>query len=658
MIRKFSSKESTEKRIPNSARAGASRPDAVRRHDAPDFVNRRPLSIAQRGLQQSIDESPRQTRQGKQLASAFGMPAQRQGGTYDEQDILRNVVEPAQRQAGAHCPVSNRGGLAGAGHGTGMPDEVGAGLERLSGMNLSGVREHDASLNPVQLNARAFAQGRGIDLRRARAQDHPHVSRHVVQPMHGRVKTSVQAEGVSINGAPALEHEADVMGAMALGATITEAPGAHSDDHTAPAENRAQPPASSNCFTVQRKFDASTTFGLEIEFKNRMVSPYDYGKDLTEYDIADAPLTGWKAGTDRGRPSLEEGPNSTVLEYESSVYSGTDWKNGDVNTAVSAALQESLTYGQKVRETNNLDDAGSEEQKRLLDPNHPEHAGTKANSDRGAIENTQPPSATIQITTLGKRTEAHLATLGEVSEEINKKNVALAAGTGLQDLFDAFNEAKIEAATIKADLRSNANPRVLRTKEGRLVMEDLEAVSSVLMQSLYLSYQGIGQKIGTAKNLIEPLPRRIIGPPQEGFKNRLGIKDSVYLQKLAYFRMYLKAIEPEDLTPLQDTIRYTLAWFAHGASKKNKPIGETKTGVSWKLADVLLELSKKKKKDKVSLLHDIAESEPTLESEIIARANKSNPSEWTSHEIRNILFAGGLDEALMLEFVDLMKGQM
>ncbi|KAI9135713.1 DUF4157 domain-containing protein [Acaryochloris sp. CCMEE 5410] len=99
---------------------------------------------------------------------------------------------------------------------TGMPDPLKSGLEQLSGFDLSNVRVHRSSAKPAQLNALAYAQGQDIHLGPGEEQHLPHEGWHVVQQMQGRVKPTLQAQGVSINEDDALEHEADVMGAKAL----------------------------------------------------------------------------------------------------------------------------------------------------------------------------------------------------------------------------------------------------------------------------------------------------------------------------------------------------------------------------------------------------------------------------------------------------------
>ncbi|HEY5710415.1 MAG TPA: DUF4157 domain-containing protein [Allosphingosinicella sp.] len=103
---------------------------------------------------------------------------------------------------------ANRGGL---------PDNLKAGVENLSGMSLDGVKVHYNSSRPAELNALAYAQGRDIHVGPGQEHHLPHETWHIVQQAQGRVKPTMQMkEGVSVNDDQGLEREADVMGAKAL----------------------------------------------------------------------------------------------------------------------------------------------------------------------------------------------------------------------------------------------------------------------------------------------------------------------------------------------------------------------------------------------------------------------------------------------------------
>jgi Domain of unknown function (DUF4157) len=98
---------------------------------------------------------------------------------------------------------------------TGLPDCLRAGLESLSGRDLSGIRVHYNSPKPAQLAAHAFAQGSDIHLAPGQERHLPHEGWHAVQQMEGRVRPTMQFQGTAINDDTALEREAATMGARA-----------------------------------------------------------------------------------------------------------------------------------------------------------------------------------------------------------------------------------------------------------------------------------------------------------------------------------------------------------------------------------------------------------------------------------------------------------
>ena len=101
-------------------------------------------------------------------------------------------------------------------NGADMPGPLKAGLEALSGMDLSGVRVHTNSSKPAQLNALAYTQGQDIHVAPGQERHLPHEGWHTVQQMQGRVRPTMQAKGVSINDDAGLEREAEAMGVRAL----------------------------------------------------------------------------------------------------------------------------------------------------------------------------------------------------------------------------------------------------------------------------------------------------------------------------------------------------------------------------------------------------------------------------------------------------------
>jgi hypothetical protein len=144
------------------------------RPPAAPLPDHRPATVAQRQLQEDIRNSPR--------AQQGATPA------------------PVQRQ-------ENR---------TGLPDQLKAGVENLSGHSLDDVKVHYNSAKPQQLQAHAYAQGTAIHLAPGQEQHLPHEAWHVAQQKQGRVKPTTQLKGgPNINDDAGLEKEADVMGAQA-----------------------------------------------------------------------------------------------------------------------------------------------------------------------------------------------------------------------------------------------------------------------------------------------------------------------------------------------------------------------------------------------------------------------------------------------------------
>lgn len=99
---------------------------------------------------------------------------------------------------------------------TGMPDNLKAGVENLSGMDMSDVRVHYNSDKPSEVGALAYTQGTDIHVAPGQEQHLAHEAWHVVQQAEGRVQPTTQLKDVAVNDDVGLESEADVMGSKAL----------------------------------------------------------------------------------------------------------------------------------------------------------------------------------------------------------------------------------------------------------------------------------------------------------------------------------------------------------------------------------------------------------------------------------------------------------
>ncbi|WP_205010692.1 DUF4157 domain-containing protein [Nitrosomonas oligotropha] len=185
-----------------------------------------PQAIAQRKVSQLMNNSPQLLAQRKILS---GESVQR----VEEDESLQKKSEPIQRveeeelqkKAATDSPAQlkeqSSAQTNGTANNTGLPDNLKSGIESLSGLSMDSVRVHYNSSQPAQLNALAYAQGTDIHVAPGQEQHLPHEAWHVVQQAQGRVQPTMQMkEGIPINDDRGLEHEADVMGAKALGNAV------------------------------------------------------------------------------------------------------------------------------------------------------------------------------------------------------------------------------------------------------------------------------------------------------------------------------------------------------------------------------------------------------------------------------------------------------
>ena len=99
---------------------------------------------------------------------------------------------------------------------TGLPDNLKAGIESLSGFSMDDVRVHYNSSKPATVQALAYTQGTDIHVAPGQEKHLPHEAWHVAQQMAGRVSPTTNINGMPVNDNAALEHEADVMGERAV----------------------------------------------------------------------------------------------------------------------------------------------------------------------------------------------------------------------------------------------------------------------------------------------------------------------------------------------------------------------------------------------------------------------------------------------------------
>ena len=98
---------------------------------------------------------------------------------------------------------------------TGLPDNLKAGGESLSGFSMDDVKVHYNSSQPATVQALAYTQGTDIHVAPGQERYLPHEAWHVAQQLAGRVEPTTEVGGMPVNDNIDLEHEADVMGARA-----------------------------------------------------------------------------------------------------------------------------------------------------------------------------------------------------------------------------------------------------------------------------------------------------------------------------------------------------------------------------------------------------------------------------------------------------------
>ena len=213
------------------------------------FVDNRPEAVAQLKLQEGIKES---------------------SGT-----------EPVQMMEGdeTEAPALQGGGTP---NNTGLPDDLKAGIEKLSGLSMDDVKVHYGSGEPEQLGALAYAQGTDIYIGPGQEEHLAHEAWHVVQQKEGRVAKTMQLKGgVGVNDDSSLEKEADVMGEKALGMGNSKV----SNDNILDVSNSGKE-------TVQRKVAINNT---EID----SVVQYLIDNDLDWLlSVEESAAAGWMLGID------------------------------------------------------------------------------------------------------------------------------------------------------------------------------------------------------------------------------------------------------------------------------------------------------------------------------------------------------------------------
>lgn len=217
------------------SRTGGTARVALRQENDPlesqrEMLGSSPRVQSQIQLQQMFDDSSRVATQAK-LAEVMNSrddslqwqpPAQRRESPGGEETLERQTSleeETAQLRAaaegygvGPEAPES----IQRKENNTGLPDNLKAGVENLSGLSMDDVNVHYNSSQPATVQALAYTKGTDIHVGPGQEKHLAHEAWHVAQQKQGRVKPTLQLRGTAINDDKGLEREADVMGAKAM----------------------------------------------------------------------------------------------------------------------------------------------------------------------------------------------------------------------------------------------------------------------------------------------------------------------------------------------------------------------------------------------------------------------------------------------------------
>ena len=155
-------------------------------------------------------------RSDKNLNYLSDSPLQRVGDE-DEETLQGKLDSPLQRVEDEDDTLQGKfDGTLQKKNETGMPDNLKAGIESLSGFSMDDVRVHYNSSKPATVQALAYTQGTDIHVAPGQEKHLPHEAWHVAQQMAGRVSPTTNINGMPVNDNAGLEHEADVMGEKAI----------------------------------------------------------------------------------------------------------------------------------------------------------------------------------------------------------------------------------------------------------------------------------------------------------------------------------------------------------------------------------------------------------------------------------------------------------
>ncbi|MBN2147579.1 MAG: DUF4157 domain-containing protein [Anaerolineales bacterium] len=182
--------------------------------------------MASKDPTQKIYKATTKQHSDKQSAENFDIPSQ---VALDPADAIRkarsnpHLITPGdvlqlQRSVGNRAVGQFLNGMAEQRHpsqprhaDTGLPEDLRAGVENLSGLAMEDVQVHYNSDVPAKIASLAFTEGKEIHIAPGQEKQLPHEAWHVVQQKQGKVTPSMRLQRHRFNADSRLEAEADVM---------------------------------------------------------------------------------------------------------------------------------------------------------------------------------------------------------------------------------------------------------------------------------------------------------------------------------------------------------------------------------------------------------------------------------------------------------------
>jgi hypothetical protein len=368
---------------------------------------------------------------------------------------------------------------------TGLPDQLKTGVESLSGMSLDHVKVRYNSSRPAQLQAHAFAQGSEIHVGPGQERHLPHEAWHVVQQARGRVRPTMEMDGVAVNDDHALEHEADVMGAKAMAARA---------GHDGPALQAGATPG------------APVLQGAWIDSS---------GVPLPEEGVAMARAEPLLALVHLGaKIGMDEAAQALQASIQAAIGSGNTKRVEEVNTGLRGMLQENTAHtiakllGHALDYLTPPDDS-------MVDPEHDEDAG-----GGNAEEELEQGDLELGDIERGQQIEIANALIGR-SPELYQQFVSLAQPYGRANDIALFLEWFNRGVITRSQARQLFSAPVQRART-----PNSESYKDTYPTSLHGTFTQITYKLDGVGSINFDAPK---SHAKGGWKNPVKAKSEVQL---------------------------------------------------------------------------------------------------------------------------------